>query len=104
MRNSPVASFERLPGDTPDPMGDFDIAVIGYEETEFLVSGTAASFVLQGERTTDGRWDVAPAESANFRTRILVRRPMDPQHFSGTVLVEWDNVSVLRPRFVGQFP
>jgi hypothetical protein len=93
MRNSPLASFEGLPGDTPDPMGDFDIAVIGYEETEFLASGIAASFVLQGERATDGRWDVAPAESADFRTRILVRRPMDPQRFSGTVLVEWDNVS-----------
>jgi Alpha/beta hydrolase domain len=93
MRNSGIASVERLSGDTPDPMGDFDIAVLGYEETEFLVSGSADSFVLQGERTTDGRWSAALAESADFQTRILVRRPTDPQHFSGTVLVEWNNVS-----------
>ncbi|HEX3796639.1 MAG TPA: alpha/beta hydrolase domain-containing protein [Acidimicrobiales bacterium] len=74
-------------------MGEIDISVLGYEETEFLVTGRADSFVLQGERATDGRWDVAAAGSAEFCTRILVRRPADPQDFSGTVLVEWNNVS-----------
>jgi hypothetical protein len=74
-------------------MGQIDVSVLGYEEKEFLVTGRADSFVLQGERATDGRWDVAAAGSADFCTRILVRRPSDPQDFSGTVLVEWNNVS-----------
>ena len=33
------------------------------------------------------------AAEADFRTRMLVRRPSDPQRFSGTVVVEWNNVS-----------
>jgi hypothetical protein len=91
--NSRAARFEKLGGKAPDLMGEIDITVLGYEEAEFLVAGKAASFKLQSERGSDGRWDVEPETSAAFRTRILVRRPADPQHFSGTVVVEWNNVS-----------
>ena len=31
--------------------------------------------------------------SVEFRTRVLVRRPTDPQRFNGTVVVDWTNVS-----------
>ena len=47
----------------------------------------------QGERGEDGKWDVTPGAEADFRTRFLVRRPSDPLRFSGTVVVEWNNVS-----------
>ncbi len=82
-----------MAGKAPDVMGEIDITALGYEEAEFLVTGDATSFELRGERGTDGNWDVAPGATAEFRTRILVRRPADPQCFSGTVVVEWNNVS-----------
>ncbi len=87
------AEFKEMPGAAPDVMRDYDLATLGYEETEFSVAGTATSYDLQGERGADGRWDVTPGAEASFRTRILVRRPIDPDRFSGTVVVEWHNVS-----------
>jgi hypothetical protein len=36
---------------------------------------------------------VLPGAEAPFRTRIVVRRPLEPDRFSGTVVVEWHNVS-----------
>ena len=88
-----TASFEVMPGAAPDVMRDYDLATLGYEETEYAVSGTAQSYELKGERGADGEWDVKPGAEAPFRTRIVVRRPSDPERFSGTVVVEWHNVS-----------
>jgi hypothetical protein len=93
MGSQKIALFQAMPGVAPDLMGEIDLSALGYVETEFLVPGSARSFDLQGERGKDGRWDAAAASSAEFCTRILVRRPEDPQHFSGTVVVEWNNVS-----------
>jgi Alpha/beta hydrolase domain len=93
MVTTPGASIRQIPGKAPDLMSDFDLAELGYEETEFFVDGRAASFKIRGERGEDGKWDVTPAAEADFRTRMLVRRPSDPQRFSGTVVVEWNNVS-----------
>ncbi len=87
------AVFKEMPGAAPDVMRDYDLATLGYEETEFSVEGTATSYVLDGERGVDGRWDVTAGAEAPFRTRIVVRRPVDPDRFSGTVVVEWHNVS-----------
>ena len=91
--NSLAVQIEQVAGKAPDLMGEIDVSVLGYEEAEFLVTGIAASFDLQGERGTDGEWAVAPRVGAEFCTRVLVRRPTDPQRFSGTVVVEWNNVS-----------
>jgi hypothetical protein len=88
-----TASFEVMPGAAPDVMRDYDLATLGYEETEYAVSGTAQSYELKGERGADGKWDVGPGAEASYRTRIVVRRPIDPARFSGTVVVEWHNVS-----------
>jgi hypothetical protein len=41
----------------------------------------------------DGRWTFEPDDSAPYRTRILVRYPEDAADFSGTLVVEWLNVS-----------
>lgn len=70
-----------------------DLAGNGYVTEEFFVSGTARSFEASGPLVADGRWSVAPRDSAPYRTRIVVRRPSEPQRFNGTVLVEWFNVS-----------
>ena len=86
-------SFWEMPGAAPDVMRDYDLATLGYGETEYGIAGTATSYELDGERGADGRWTVRPGDEAPFRTRIVVRRPSDPDRFSGTVVVEWHNVS-----------
>jgi hypothetical protein len=72
-------------------MGDF--AALGYRQDEYLIEGTAAAFTATSELGFDGRWTTEPTISADFRTRIIVTAPIDPSHFNGTVLAEWDNVS-----------
>ena len=42
---------------------------------------------------SDGKWTITPTTTAAYKTRILVRRPTNPAHFNGTVIVEWMNVS-----------
>jgi hypothetical protein len=64
----------------------------GYQQREYFVSGTAYSFQATGPENDAGTWQVAPATSAPYRTRIVVRTP-SPAHFNGTVVVEWLNVS-----------
>jgi hypothetical protein len=71
----------------------FDLAQVGYERAEFFLTGTAAAYVNAGALGTDGRWTVAPAATAAYKTRIVVHRPCDPARFNGTVVVEWLNVS-----------
>lgn len=77
----------------PASMLTIDLAASGYVEEEFLAEGSAAGYDLTGEAGPDGRWTVSPAESDGYRTRVLVRRPADRERFSGTLLIEWLNVS-----------
>lgn len=69
------------------------LADVGYEESEYFVSGMAVSYTDVSELDSDGRWDVEEADTAEYTTRILVYRPTDANEFSGTVLIEWLNVS-----------
>ncbi len=78
----PVTTFEELPaGESgllsarPGP----DLAAAGYVEREYVARGTAVSY--------------GGHEPAAFATRVAVRRPAAPGSFSGTVVVEWLNVS-----------
>jgi hypothetical protein len=71
----------------------FDLSDIGYEDAEYFIAGSAASFTNINELTVDGEWQVAPSEQAEYKTRIVVHRPVDPSKFSGTVMVEWLNVT-----------
>ena len=93
MATTRQSAFDEMPGAAPDVMRDYDLATLGYQETEFSLEGSATSYQLQGERGFDGHWDVMPGAEAPFRTRFVVRRPIDPDRFSGTVVVEWHNVS-----------
>ena len=69
-----------------------DLDAAGYSEHEYVAAGTASSYT-SSERTTDGRWTFTPEGEAPYRTRVLVRMPADPADFSGTVVLEWLNVS-----------
>jgi hypothetical protein len=64
-----------------------------YVEEEYFLEGEATAYEPEGELGQDGRWTVIEAGTAPYRTRIIVRRPGDPDAFDGTVFVEWLNVS-----------
>jgi hypothetical protein len=71
----------------------YPLSQVGYTESEYFVSGTASSYANVGPLGADGKWSVAPATTAAYKTRMVVVRPSDPSTFSGTVMVEWFNVS-----------
>lgn len=71
----------------------FDLSSVGYRQSEFFLSETARSYTPTVPLSSDGRWQVAPAGTAPYTTRIVVNRPADPARFNGTVIVEWLNVS-----------
>ncbi|MEM6301035.1 MAG: alpha/beta hydrolase domain-containing protein [Pseudomonadota bacterium] len=71
----------------------FDFAAQGYQAEEFFLSGTANAFSNLNELQSDGRWEAEPAETADYVTRVIVYRPVDASEFSGTVVVEWLNVT-----------
>lgn len=64
----------------------------GYVEEEFVLAGTAHALAVES-LGDGGRWEVAPGESAEYVTRVVVRRPADAARASGDVMVEWMNVS-----------
>ncbi|MBS0334294.1 MAG: hypothetical protein JSS35_16115 [Proteobacteria bacterium] len=74
-------------------LGTFDLKALGYVVEEYFLSGTATSYKLAGAPTPDGRWTAQPADTAPYATRVVVVRPADPAKFSGTVAVEWLNVT-----------
>ncbi len=58
----------------------YDLAALGYTSEELFLEGTARSYG-------------AAAGEARYRTRIVVRRPLDAKRWNGSVVVEWFNVS-----------
>ena len=71
----------------------FDVTAWNYTETEYFVRGTASSYTSDTELSSDGDWTVAPYDTADFATRIVVRTPNDASRFDGSVIVEWLNVT-----------
>jgi Alpha/beta hydrolase domain len=67
--------------------GTAGLAEHDYTQTEYFIAGRADAYELG----SDGAPKVA--DTADYRTRILVHRPADAARFNGTVLVEWLNVS-----------
>ena len=74
-------------------MAGFDLAQFGYTLEEFFVEGAATSYQSAGPAGADGYWEVTPSGQAPFATRLVVCRPSDPAAFTGTVVLEWLNVS-----------
>ena len=60
-----------------------DLASHGYVEEEFFADGEACGYDLAGETASDGAWTAVAAESAPFRTRLVVRRPAGQGRFGG---------------------
>jgi hypothetical protein len=74
-------------------MAGFDLAPLGYTLEEFFIDGTATCYEPAGPAGADGYWEVTPSGQATFATRMVVCRPADPAAFTGTVVLEWLNVS-----------
>jgi hypothetical protein len=74
-------------------MAGFDLGQVGYTMEEFFLESTATRFELAGPAGADGYWPVIPAGQAPFTTRLVACRPSDPGAFTGTVMLEWLNVS-----------
>ncbi|MFH1532424.1 MAG: alpha/beta hydrolase domain-containing protein [Pseudomonadota bacterium] len=70
-----------------------DVTAFGYVEEEYFLSGDATSYTADEPLGEDGRWVARPDEAMPYTTRIIVRRPSQAAAFSGTVVVEWFNVS-----------
>ena len=97
----PVAEVRPLTGGagilliSPTPGPDLDAA--GYVEAEYAASGTATAYALAGDAEAfpaDGEMELTPTTEADYVTRFVVRRPAAADDFNGTVVVEWNNVSV----------
>jgi hypothetical protein len=58
-----------------------DLPDAGYLQEEHLAAGKAVSYADP------------PHPAASYATRVVVRRPASPEAFSGTLVVEWLNVS-----------
>jgi hypothetical protein len=58
----------------------YELAALGYSNDEHFLEGTARSYG-------------AAAGEAPYRTRAVVRRPLDSARWNGSVVVEWFNVS-----------
>ncbi|SHN46949.1 alpha/beta hydrolase domain-containing protein [Cryptosporangium aurantiacum] len=82
-----------IPGRTGLISTFFDLAAVGYRADEYFLSGEATAYEHTGPATDDGDWPVRESTRAPFRTRLVVYRPVDAAVFSGTVMVEWLNVS-----------
>ena len=77
----------------PPNINSFDLAQVGYQASEYFLEGTASAYTPTGSLTSDGNWTVTPASTATYKTRVVAFRPIDPDKFNGTVIVEWLNVS-----------
>lgn len=66
---------------------------MGWVEDEYAATGTATSYRSDGELPTDGTFELVEDATADYATRIVVRRPAEAEDFNGTVVVEWLNVS-----------
>ena len=67
-----------------------NLAAVGYVEEEFFLDGTANRYNTAVPLGTNGS---VVSSGHPYRTRIIVRRPISPWKFNGTVLAEWQNVT-----------
>src|SRR5947208_3072255 len=76
-----------LPGFT-----SFDPAVVGYEQSEVFLSGTASPYAMTAPVNNDGKYSAVATSAVPYTTRAVVMRPVNGRRFNGTVIVEWLNV------------
>lgn len=65
-----------------------DLADYGYIQEEFFIEGLASNY-----NTPTGATGSVLSSNHPYKTRIVVRRPVSPRDFNGTILLEWQNVT-----------
>jgi hypothetical protein len=68
-----------------------NLGAVGFVEEEFFFEGTARRFNTTGLPLGTNATEISNGHP--YKTRMLVRRPVSPAHFNGTVIVEWQNVT-----------
>ena len=66
------------------------LSELGYVEDEYFMSGTANVYEEDDNYSAKTIFEGAP-----YTTRVLVRRPVDPEKFSGNVTVEILNATAM---------
>jgi hypothetical protein len=84
--NAGVPTVRYLPGVPALSLGAFDPKATGHVVEEYIISGTASSYRLNGA-------SAEAAGTAPYVTRIVVIRPADVGKCNGSVVVEWLNVT-----------
>ena len=59
----------------------FSPSAVGYEQSEFFLSGTATAYKSSQPLTKDGKWHVTSQTTAPYTTRVVVYRPDRPRTF-----------------------
>jgi len=67
---------------------DLDLAGAGYVEEEYFLSGNASTYA-----TPTGATGSVIDTGIPYKTRIVVRRRLNPTMFNGVVILEWYNVT-----------
>ena len=93
----PSATSPSLTGPIAGPpmlaLSSFPLSEVGYQASEYFFAGQATAYTSSTPLESDGVWSAAPSSKADYQSRMVVAAPTDPAKFSGTVLVEWLNVS-----------
>ncbi|MFL5268246.1 MAG: alpha/beta hydrolase domain-containing protein, partial [Stellaceae bacterium] len=67
---------------------DINLAQYGYVEQEYFMQGSANQYT-----TPAGATGAAISTGNQYKTRLVVRRPISPSTFNGIVILEWYNVT-----------
>lgn len=78
-----------VPGTTAFGASPVDLHEQGYVEQEYYISGVANRYRISNNMGTAELVDGGHP----YRSRILVRRPIDRRKFNGTLAIEWYNVT-----------
>ena len=87
------------PGDPSHDYTFFSSEIVddfGYVEEEYFIEGTANEYDIPPfppRPQTPGETASVVSSGHPYRTRIVVRRPTNANHFNGTVVLEWLNVT-----------
>jgi hypothetical protein len=94
---TPTISAPVTGGERGQAFGGFaaGAAPAGYVEEERFISGRATAYEKVGAWGTDGAWRAAATSTADYKVRMLVRRPIDANRFNGILVVEWLNVTAM---------
>lgn len=75
---------------------DIDLSKYGYEEQEYYLEGNAYAYDTSVPLTTATKITTGGPNSDGlhpYKTRITVRRPINPADYNGTTVAEWNNVT-----------